>query len=230
MNRSPFQKAMYSIAFIYTGVFLFSLPFVFRFSSYITPLIYGIGMFFIFIGCFLLFYDKLSRKIDSISDNISNLKEAGIEEIIPVESNSYDYLEKLIFGSNNVKIAINAYRLTDKFCYFLNSLFENENIKYQLIVLGILNDSKTHFFIEDLEQKQKENVSIKFLKNYQIDNIIIFNQKSCIMHYNNYDNRLSFFIVFYAASENSHKNRQLFEDLWNKGEIFLSSGEEEQCL
>lgn len=221
MNRSGFQKMMFSVTLIYLGLMLSVIPY-FLHSTYaaITVLLDQLGILCVFIGTLLLFYNRLSKKIDDVSNNILNMSKAGIEQIIPADSNNYNYFEKIICSSSDVMIAVNAYRLTDKFCYLLNSLLENEMVKCKIIFLGSLNDPKTHFFIEDLHKRQKENVSIRVLERMNIDNLIVFNGKACIMHYNNYDNKLLFFVTFYAGSEESKKNIQLFESLWIEGEVF----------
>lgn len=226
--RKTLHKAMLSIALIYIGVILLFFPYFLSFRSAASSIMEMLGLISIFAGIISLLYSKLSAKIDNISDNIFNLKEAGIEKIIST-TNSYEQLEEFVYHSDNAKIAINVYRLTDKFCYFLNSLLDNEFVKFQLMFLGPIDDSKTYSFIETLHKKHKKNIDIKVLNDLEIDNLVIFSGKSCVMHYNNCDNKLSFFIVFYTASEENHKNTQLFERLWKEGKEFLISGEGEKC-
>lgn len=226
--RKALYKAMLSIALIYIGVVLLLFPYFLSFRSAASSIMEMLGLICFFAGVISLLYSKLSAKIDNISDNIFNLKEAGIEKIIST-SNSYEQLEKFVYHSDNAKIAINVYRLTDRFCYFLNSLLDSEFVKFQLIFLGSIDDPKTRSFIETLHKKHNKNIDIKVLNNLEIDNLVIFNDKSCVMYYNNCDNKLSFFIVFYTASEENYKNKQLFERLWKEGKEFLISGEGEKC-
>ena len=108
---------------------------------------------------------------------------------------------------------------------FLNSLLENESINFQIIILGQSDESKKSFLVEDLCNREKRNVTIKTVKEPQIDNLMIFDEKSCIMNYNNYDNKLSFLILFSASSDNNRKNGKLFELLWN-GEKSASNSRE----
>lgn len=228
MNRNGFQKLMYSVTLIYIGMILLIAPYIFH-SPLIEELSDGVGMLCVFMGAFLLFYNRLSRKIDNISNNIFNMNKAGIEQIIPADSNGFNDLEKILYGSRNVEIAINVYRLTDKLCYFFNSLFENNLVRYKIIFVGPLDDPKVKFFIESLQKKERENIFIRTLKDPPIDNLIVFDKKSCIMHYNDHDNKLSFSVLFYAGSEDSLKNKQLFDALWAKGKSFSNSGEGESC-
>lgn len=228
MNKRTLLKIMYSIALIYLGLLVLIFPYFFHsYFLYDSKISDGLGMFFIFLGSFQLFYNKLSKKIDTISDNITNLKEAGIEQIIPAGTNGYEQLERIIYNSENIKITINTYRLTDKFFYFLNSLLENDLVRFQIIFTGALDEPKIRFFIKTLHKKNRENIKIKVLENTQIDNLLVFNKKSCVMHYSDFDNKLSFFILFHAASEDNYKNEELFNSLWNEGKLYLNVGEGE---
>lgn len=209
------QKKLYPIMLIYFGVLLLVFP-TFLVETYFTPLLTSGGLLCIFLGFLLFFYNKLCKKIDTISGHISNMNTIGIEQIIPADSDSYSFLEKLALKSNNVKIIINIYRLTDRFCYFLNSLLENKVINFQIMILGQSDDPKKQYFVKDLCKRQKNHVIIKTAENPQIDNLIIFDEKSCIMNYDNYDNKLSFIILFSAFCENNRKNRKIFEFLWNE--------------
>lgn len=212
MNK---QKMLYSMMLIYLGILFLVFPTILR-ESYFTSLFTSFGLLCLFLGSLSLFYLKISKKIDTISVHLSNMNIIGIEQIIPADSDIYSFLEKLALKSNNVKIIINVYRLTDKFCYFLNSLLENQAINFQIMILGQSEDSKKQYFVEDLCKRQKNNITIKTVANPQIDNLIIFDEKSCIMNYDNYDNKLSFLILFNAFCESNRKNKNLFEFLWNE--------------
>ena len=215
MNKTPLQKMLPALMLFYLGLICLILPY-FDEIAYFTPIFTGIGIFCLILSALTLFYNKLSRKIDAISNQIPNMNIVGIEQIIPANSDPYSFLEKLVVKSNNVKIAINIQRLSDKFCYFLNSLLENQMINFQILILGQSDDPKKQYFVEDLCKIQKKHVTIKTFDNPQIDNLMIFDEKSCIINYNNYDNRLSFMIMFNAFSENNRKNLKLFEFLWNE--------------
>lgn len=224
MNKAPFQKMMFPLMLFYSGLICLILPYFYE-AAYFTPTFTGLGIFFLIASVLMLFYNKLCRKIDAISNHIPNMNIVGIEQIIPANSDTYSLLEKLVEKSDNVKIAINIQRLSDRFCFFLNSLLENESINFQIIILGQSDESKKLFFVKDLCNREKRNVTIKTVKEPQIDNLMIFDEKSCIMNYNNYDNKLSFLILFYASSDNNRKNRKLFELLWN-GEKSASNSRE----
>lgn len=212
MNK---QKMLSSIMFIYLGIIFLVFPSILK-GSYYTSILTGAGMIFLLFGVLSFFYNKLCQKMDTISEQLSNMNLIGIEQIIPAESDIYLFLEKLALKSNKVKIIINIHRLTDKFCYFLNSLFENNMINFQIMILGQSDDPKKKYFVEDLCKREKDHVTIKIAKNPQIDNLIIFDEKSCIMNYDNYDNKLSFIILFNPFCENNRKNRKLFDYLWNE--------------
>lgn len=211
MNK---QKMLYSMILIYLGVLFLVFPIVLM-ETYYTPLFTSCGLLCIFLGFLLFLYNKLCQKIDTISNHVSNMNAIGIEQIIPADSDIYSFLEKLAYKSNNVKIIINIYRLTDRFCYFLNSLIENKWINFQIMIIGQSDDPKKQYFVEDLCKRQKNHVTIKTSENPQIDNLLIFDEKSCIMNYDNYDNKISFIILFSAFCENNRENRKLFEFLWN---------------
>ena len=89
-------------------------------------------------------------------------------------------------------------------------------INFQIIILGQSDDPKKQYFVEDLCKRQKKHITIKTADNPQIDNLMIFDEKSCIINYNNYDNKLSFIIMFNAFCENNRKNIKLFESLWDE--------------
>lgn len=224
MSRKPFQKMIYSLMLIYIGIILLILPY-YLYIGRISEMIMEIGKLCIFIGVLLLFYNKLCRKIDSIYENISNMNNIGIEQIIPADTKSFSYLENILRRSNNIKIVINCNRLTDRFYYLLNSLLENNTTKFQILILGCSKEHRTDFLIEELCKNQNVTVKIKELEDSQIDNLIIFDGNSCIMHYNNFDHKLMFLIVLYAASEGSQKNRLFFEKLWEEGMLFADKEE-----
>ncbi len=224
MSRRTFQKRIYSLILIYIGIILFILSdhlYIDRWSEIIME----IGKLCIFIAILLMFYNTLCMKIDSIHDNISNMNNIGIEQIIPADAQNFSYLENVLRRSNNIKMVINRYGLTDRFYYLLNSLLENNTIKFQILILGHSKEHKTELFIEELCKNQKENVNVRISEDSQTDNLIIFDGKSCIMHYNNFDRKLMFLIVLHAASEGSQKNRKSFEKLWDEGMLFTDREE-----
>ena len=220
MIKTPFQKMLSALMLFYLSLFCFFLPY-FVDIYFLSPIFSALGMFFLILSALTLFYNKLSKKIDAISNQIPNMNIVGIERIIPANFDTYSFLEKLIAKSNNVKIAINIQRLTDKLCYFLTSLLENQMISFQIIILGQSDDPKKQYFVKDLCKRQKAHITIKTLKNPQIDNLMIFDDQSCIMNYNNYDNALSFIILFNSFCENNRKNIKLFKSLWDEGKTTL---------
>lgn len=168
------QKKLYPIMLIYFGVLLLIFPTI-LIETHFTPLLTNGGLLCIILGFLLFFYNKLCQKIDTISGHVINMNTIGIEQIIPADSDIYSFLEKLALKSNDAKIVINIYRLTDRFCYFLNSLLENKFINFQIMILGQSDDPKKQYFVEDLCKMQKNHVTIKIAENPQIDNLIIFN-------------------------------------------------------
>lgn len=207
---------------------LYILP-SFLYDGHISNFIYEIIMvtanLCILIGILLMFYYKICKKIDSVNDNIYNMNKIGIKQIIPTDSQSFSNLENVLRRSNNIKIVINRNGLTDKFYYLLNSLLENNTIRFQILILESSKEYKTEFFFEELCKNQKENVNIRISEDSQIDNLIIFDDNSCIMHYNNFDHKLMFLMVLHADSERSRKNRQCFEKLWEEGMLFADREE-----
>lgn len=226
MNKTPLQKMMPAFTLFYLGLICLLLPYFYN-ITYLTPIFTGLGIFCLILSALTLFYYKLCRKIDAISIHIPNMNRVGIEQIIPANSDTFSFLEKLASSSNSVKIAINIQRLTDKFCYFLDSLLENDIINYQIIILGQSDESKKLFFVEDLCKREKNNVKIKTVDEPQIDNLMIFDRRSCIMNYNDYDNKLSFLILFDSLSENNRKNRKFFDFLWDGAELTANDREGE---
>lgn len=229
MSRGRFQRIMFSFMLIYMGLILTIIPYFiygrFEYREFVLEIVSELGKLCFFVGILMYFYSGLSRKIDTNNDTISAMKAVGIERIIPADSNSYAYLEDIMCRSSNVKIVINVFRLTDKFYYLLDSLLENDGIKFEIIVAGKSKEPKICFLVKELYKKKKENVNIKTIEKSQIGNLLIFDEKSCILHYSDFDNKLSHITFFYNTSENGQKNRKLFRNLWNEGKAASDSGE-----
>ena len=175
-----------------------------------------ISNIFIFYGIALYFYEKIGKKIDKLSENRLDMKNVGIEQIISADSDNFRNIEKQIKMSNKVNIAINANRLVDQFYYLLSSLLEEHvHIAIKLMITGTSNDPKKSFYVDDLCKKtDRNNVQVKTLKESTVDNIIIFDEKACFAHYNNYDNKLSMFFVFEEFSPACKKYKNYFNALW----------------
>lgn len=201
---------------IYLGILFSFFSTIFLEEYRFTPFLTNSGLLCIFLGFLLFFYNKLCQKIDTISGQITNMNTIGIEQIIPDDSDIYSFLEKLAKASNNVKIVINIYRLTDRFCLFLNSLLEIKFINFQIMIIGQSDDLKKQYFVEDLCKRQKNHVTIKTAKNPPIDNLIIFDEKSCKMNFDESENKISFIILFSAFCKTNKKNIIFFERLWNE--------------
>ena len=226
MRKNPFQKMIMPLTIMYIG---FMLIFITFFLDMYSTLFSVLGQFILTLGVITLFYEKLSKKMDNISMSHTNMKNAGIDQIIPAENRGYETLESLIKKSDRVEIILNTSRFSDRLYYLINSLIEDYgSIKFKLLIADTSDDfkegdfKKSHkrHYIESLTSKtrENENVEMRIVHNLHIDNLILFDDNVCYTHYNVYDNKPFMFIIFNEHDDGHRNYRKYFYSLWDKSE------------
>lgn len=221
-ERNSLLSKLSTMLLAYFGVCLLMLSFLIsRYpfwdsdTDYILDLLRILGMIFMLSGVVFEAYRRLSIKIDSISTSTSAFNAIGIERIIPLR----DFRIEEIFPKNKrFRIIINVNE-NHSFQRLLSALRYAEAAKsIKIIIIGEPGPAKQIVF-GSLSQVGTNPIEIRTIEKSGIDNIIILDERTYVINLSAIDNKLNFVIDINNYSEHGVKSEELFEDLWNEGDV-----------
>lgn len=134
------------IIYIYGGIAMFFLGKYFNVAPYFDALFEGTGILLLMLGVGALFYRRIIKKIENLTNVSKNSNMTGVVDIHTLATDSFRSISHKILPSTRVNIIVDCTKTSKDVITFFEFLrHSGKNTDIRLLVTGILTESLPNF-------------------------------------------------------------------------------------